>query len=164
MHSVDVRANGALLSDFSLGALDAIAGGQPGGLGLSDLDSGKLADLANSVGGGQIFHLETSKLEDMVNSLDANGFNQFDPTAVSGIFAGLNHDQIVGLDTDKLEAAIEAAGANFLGGIGAFDGIAGRGAAFDQLARFQDLDDVLEGFESAALAIFAGNLFAQHPG
>ena len=162
--NLDFRTNGALLGDFSFGALDAIAGGQTEGFGLSDLDSGKLADLANSVGGGRIFHLETGKLEDMVNSLDANGFNQFDPTAVSGIFAGLNHDQIVGFDTDKLEAAIEAAGANFLGGIGAFDGIAGRDAAFDQLARFQDLGNALEGFEGAALAIFAGNLFAENAG
>ena len=164
LDNLDFQANGALLGGFSFDALDAIAGGQVGGLDLLGFDSGKLAELANSVGGGQIFHLDAGKLEDFVNSVDANGFNQFDQSVVGGVFAGLDHDQIVGFDPDKIEAAIEAAGANFLGGIGGFGGIAGGDAAFDQLARFQDLDTVLEEFQGAALAIFAGNLFALNAG
>ena len=163
LDNLDFQANGALLGGFSFGALDAIFGDGEVTLGGPDAP-GKIADLANSVGGGQIFHLDSAKLEELIGSLDPAGFAGFDPNALSGVFAGLGHDQIVGFDIDKIEAAFEATGAGRLGGTGSFDGIAGGNTAFDQLARFQVLETALDGFEGAALDIFSGNLFAHDGG
>ena len=153
-----------LLGGFSFDALDAIAGGQAGGLGLSGFDPGTLAGLANSVGGGVIFNLASDKLADIVDNLDADGFANFDPAALSGMFAGLGHDQITGFDPAKMEAAIEAAEANFLGGFGGFEGIQGGDTDFGLLADLRDLGDVLGGFQGVALGIFSGDLFGQSPG
>ena len=163
LDNLDFQANGALLGGFSFGALDAIFGDGEVTLGGPDAP-GKIADLANSVGGGQIFHLDSAKLEEIVGSVDPGDFAGFNPNALSGMFAGLGHNQIVGFDSDRIAAAIEAVGADFLGGTGSFDGIAGGNTAFDQLARFQDLETALDGFEGAALDIFSGNLFAHDAG
>jgi hypothetical protein len=171
LDNLDFQANGALLGGFSFDVLDQIFG--DGEVTLRGLDaifgdgkatlggldtSGKLADLANSVGGGRIFRLDSGKLENLVNSVDPNGYANWDPNALSGAFAGLGHDQIVGFDKDKMEAAINAAGANFLGGT-SWEETTGGATGFGLLAQFQDLEVAHEGFQSAAIDFFAGNLF-----
>ena len=63
---------------------------------------------------------------------------QFDPSVVGGMFAGLDHDQIGGFDHETMEAALEAAGANLLGGLGDFGSISGANTAFSALAELAD--------------------------
>ncbi|MBC8279198.1 MAG: hypothetical protein H8E48_00285 [Chloroflexi bacterium] len=159
LESLDFQNNGALLGDFSFEALDglfATAGGGPfGGGDLRVPDH--LADLANSVGGGQIFHLHPDKLEGLLDEVDPTDFSNFDPAAFSGIFAGLDQDRIADFDPGRAQAAIDAAGANFLGGSGGFGGISGGDTAFDQIAGAQDSADDFLSVEWAA--IFGGNLF-----
>jgi len=156
LDNLDFQANGALLGDFSFNALDT-------GLG-NNFSFGverelRLVDLANSVGGGRIFEIDPESLADLVGDVDPETYASFDPRALTGMFAGLDHNQITGLDSARAEAAIEAAGANFFDGIGEFDGIAGGDTAFDLLASVQDLGAVLEGFQADAVDVFGGNLF-----
>ncbi len=79
---------------------------------------------------------------------------EFDPSVVGGMFAGLDHEQIGGYDHETMEAALEATGANLLGGLG----------AFDELAGLADLAAVLEHDGSSEIHdevfnFFGGNLF-----
>ena len=156
LDNLDFQTNGALLGDFSFNALDT-------GLG-NNFSFGverelRLVDLANSVGGGRIFEIDPENLADLVGDVDPDTYANFDPSALTGMFAGLGHDQITGLDTERVEAAIDAVGANFLDGLGGFDSISGGDTAFDLLASVQDLGSALEGFQAAAVDVFGGNLF-----
>ncbi|NQW22605.1 MAG: hypothetical protein HQ475_04075 [SAR202 cluster bacterium] len=158
LKNVDFKTNGAVLGEFSFDALDGLFGA--GLFGAGDLETPDvLADLANSVGGDQIFHLHPDKLQELVVNVNPNDFTKFSPTALSGMFAGMDQDQIAGFDFEKMRAVIEAAEANFLGGFGRFDGIAGGDTAFDLLANAQGFDNALEGFSGGAVDFFGRNLF-----
>ena len=83
---------------------------------------------------------------------------------VGGMFAGLDHEQIGGYHHETMEAALEATGANLLGGLGAFDSFTGANTAFDELAGLADLAAVLEHDGSSEIHdevfnFFGGNLF-----
>ena len=118
-----------------------------------------------ATGGDEIFGLGADQLETIVGNIQADFFAEFDPSVVGGIFAGLDHDQIGGFDHETLEAALKAAGADLLGGLGDFDAIAGVNTAFDELANFADLGEALEQdgsfvIQDEAFNFFGGNLFA----
>lgn len=167
LDNLDFKANKGILGGFSFDALDAIAGGQAGGLGRPGFDPGKLADLANSVGGGEIFRLDREKLAGIVDNLDTNGFSGFDPSVVGGLFAGLDQDQIGGFGHETMAAALKAAGADLLGGLGDFNAIAGAYTSFGELANFGGLEGALEQDGSSVIQegvfnFFGGNLFGSN--
>ena len=83
------------------------------------------------------------------------------------MFAGLDHDQIGGFDHETMEAALEAAGANLLGGLGDFSSISGASTAFNELAELADLGAALEqdgafALQAGVIDIFGGNLFGSN--
>ncbi len=108
--------------------------------------------------------LGAEQLETIVANIQADFFAEFDPSVVGGIFTGLDHDQIGGFDHETLEAVLEAAGANLLGGLGDFDAIAGAATAFDELANLANFGEALEQdgsfvIQDGAFNFFGGNLF-----
>ena len=83
------------------------------------------------------------------------------------MFAGLDNDQIGGFDHETMKAALEAAGADLLGGLGDFGSIAGASTAFDELANLADLGAALEQdgasvIQDGAFIFFGGNLFGSN--
>ena len=86
---------------------------------------------------------------------------------VGGMFAGLDQDQIGGFDHETLEAALEAAGANLLGGLGDFNAIADANTAFDELANLAGFGSALEQdgsfvIQDGVFDFFGGNLFGSN--
>jgi|GEM_PF-2074049 hypothetical protein len=156
---LDFQNNGELLQGFSFDTLGVLSPEEFESLGL-----GQLADLANTVGGDGLVGLNPDQVHTMVESIKADGFDDFDPSVVGGMFAGLDHEQIGDFDHDAMEAALEAAGADLLGGLGDFDGISGANTAFDELANLADFDAALgqDGdsvIQEGAVGIFGGDLF-----
>ena len=157
--SLDFQNNGEVLKDFSFDTLRVLSPED-----FQGLDVQQLVDLANTTGGDGIVGLDAGQLQTMVGNIQADFFAEFDPSVVGGIFAGLDHDQIGGFDHETLEAALEAAGANLLGGLGDFNAIAGVNTAFDELANLADFDEALEQdgsfvIQDGVFSFFSGNLF-----
>ena len=128
------------------------------------LGTQQLVDLTTTTGGDGIVGLDGGQLFSMIESIKADAFNQFDPSVVGGMFAGLDHDQIGRFDHEILSAALEAAGADLLGGLGDFDSIFGANTAFDELANLADLGAALEQdgnsiINDGVFDLFGGNLF-----
>lgn len=168
INNLDFGENSDLLAEFSLNALDTITGGDLPDLDLGDLDQIRLADLANSVGGGQIFTLAPEQLRKIVLTSDPIGIQLFDEDVVEGVFAGLNVEQITGFDQATLESALEAAHANFLGGVGDFASIAGGDTAYDLIAESSDIAQALieDGsftITNEAVDLFRSTLFGTEP-
>lgn len=83
------------------------------------------------------------------------------------MFAEMDPDQMGGFDFETMEAALEAAGANLLGGLGDFDGFNGADTAFEELAGLADFADALEHdgefvIEEGVVDFFGGNLFGSN--
>ena len=157
--ALDFQNNADILGEFSFGALSILDSEDLQGLGVQ-----YIIDLTNATGGDEIIGLGAEQLEIIVGNIQADFFAEFDPSVVGGIFAGLDHDQIGGFDFEILEAALEATGANLLGGLGDFDSIAGVNTAFDELANLAGFGEGLEQdgsfvIEDEALNFFSGNLF-----
>ena len=153
--NLDFQGNGEVLQDFSFGTLGVLSPAE-----FEALGGQQLADLANTTGGEGIVGLETDQILNIVGNVQAGAFGDFDPSVVGGLFAGLDHDQIGGFDDETMGAALEAAGANLLGGLGDFDSIASAGTAFDHLA---ELSEVLDApTQPDAFNIFSGNLFGSN--
>ena len=105
--------------------------------------------------------------QNIVGSIQADRFEEFDPSVVGGMFAGLDQDQIGGFDHETLEAALEAAGANLLGGLGDFNAIADANTAFDELANLAGFGSALEQdgsfvIQDGVFDFFGGNLFGSN--
>ena len=103
----------------------------------------------------------------MVENIKADVFGEFDPSVVGGMFAGLDHDQIGGFDHETMEAALEAAAANLLEGLGDFSALSGANTAFNELAALADLGAALEhdgasAIQAGVINIFGGNLFGSN--
>ncbi len=127
----------------------------------------QLADLANTTGGDGLVGLDARQLHTMVESIRFDHFDDFDPSVVGGMFAGLDHDQIGGFDHEAMEAALEAAGANLLGGLGDFNAISGANTAFDELANISGIETALEqdgaaAIQNGAFGFFGGDLFSSN--
>ncbi len=157
--SLDFQNNGEVLRDFSFDTLSVL-----GPEDFQGLDVQQLVDLANTTGGDGILGLDSEQLQAIVENIRADSFQEFDPSVVGGMFAGLDYDQISGFDHEAMEAALEAVGANLLGGLGDFDGIAGTATAFDELANFADLGEALEldgsfAIQDGVFNFFGANLF-----
>jgi len=98
----------------------------------------------------------------MVTNLEAGDFGALDPGAVSGMVAGLDGDQLGTLDDGHQEAALDALGADLLGGGAAnFDDITGGATSFDLLADVAGpaAGDGGTALQGDALDIFGGALF-----
>ena len=126
-----------------------------------------LANLANTTGGYGLLGLGGGQLFTMVDNIDVGAFGEFDPSVVGGIFAGLDQEQIAGIDYDAMDAAQEAAGAAFLGSQGDFAGIDGASTAFGELAGLTDLGAALEQdgagvIHDGAFDLFGGDLFGSN--
>ena len=157
--SLDFHNNGDVLRDFSFDTLGILSPED-----FQGLDVQQLVDLANTTGGDGIVGLDPQQIQNIVESIRAEFFEEFDPSVVGGMFAGLDHDQIAGFDHETLEAALEAVGANLLGGLGDFDAIAGANTAFDELANLVGFAEALEldgsfVIQDGAFVFFGGNLF-----
>ena len=156
---LDFQNNGEVLKDFSFGTLGVLTPEEFEGLGIQ-----QLAGLANSTGGDGIVGLDPDQINTILGHVQGDAFGQFDPSVIGGMFAGLDHDQIGGFDHETMAAALEAAGANLLGGLGDFNAIRGGDTAFNQLAELagfagalkQDGDFVIQ---DGAVRIFGGDLF-----
>lgn len=155
---LDFQNNGEFLQGFSFDTL--------GILSLEEFESqglGQLADLANTAGCDGLVVLEQDQLHTMVESIKADGFDDFDPTVVSGMFAGLDHEQIGEFDYDTTEAALEAVGADLLAGLGDFDAFFGANTAFEEWANLADFDAALgqdgdSAIRGGAAGLFGGDL------
>ena len=159
---LDFQNNGEVLQGFSFDTLAVLSPEDFRGLGVQ-----QLVDLANTTGGDGIVGLDAGQLLNMVENIRADVFGQFDPSVVGGMFAGLDHDQIGGFDHETMEAALEAAGANLLGGLGDFSSISGASTAFNELAELADLGAALEqdgafALQAGVIDIFGGNLFGSN--
>ena len=157
--SLDFYNNGDVLQDFSFDTLGILSPED-----LQGLDVQQLVDLANTTGGDGIVGLDPNQIQNIVESIQADFFEEFDPSVVGGMFAGLDHNQIGGFDHETLEAVLEAAGADLLGGLGDFDAIAGANTAFDELANLAGFAEALEldgsfVIQDGAFGFFGGNLF-----
>jgi len=109
--------------------------------------------------------LDDGQLHTMVENIKADVFGESDPSVVGGMFAGLDHDQIGGFDHETMEASLEAAAANLLGGLGG--AISGANTAFNELAALADLGVALEqdgasAIQAGVINIFGGNLFGSN--
>ncbi len=160
--ALDFQNHADVLGEFSFGALSVLDPED-----LRALAFQQLVDLTNTTGGDEIIGLGAEQLETIVGNIQADFFKEFDPSVVGGMFAGLNHDQIGGFDHETLEAALEAVGANLLGGLGDFDGIAGTNSAFDELANLAGIAEALEHdgsfvIHDGAFGFFGGNLFGSN--
>jgi hypothetical protein len=156
---LDFQNNGEVLQGFSFDTLGVLSPDEFEALGL-----GQLADLANTAGGDGIVGLDPAQLHTMIESIKAEAFGDFDPSVVGGMFAGLDHEQIGDFDHDAMEAALEAAGADLLGGLGDFNAISGANTAFNELANLADFDAALgqDGdsvIQGGAASFFGGDLF-----
>ena len=162
LDNLDFAANGEILDGFSFDALNVITSGGLEGTSLGNLDLSELGELASSAA-GQIFNLDSGQLQDIVASAQANGYTNWDPNAVSGVFAGLNADEINGLSPQSLERALLAIGADF--GLGDFaSAISGGDTAFDLLAEAVDQGNALgqdgsQARQQGAASFFQQNLF-----
>ena len=159
---LDFQNNGEILQGFSFGTLGVLSLEDFQGLGAQ-----QLVDLANTTGGDGIVVLDTGQIQNLIGNIQTDSFGDFDPSVVGGLFAGLDSDQIGGFDHETLEAALEAVGANLLGGLGDFDGIAGASTAFDELANLAGFAEGLEQdgssvIQDGAFDIFSGNLFGSN--
>ena len=160
--SLDFQNNVEVLQGFSFDTLGVLSPEDFEGLGVQ-----QLIDLANTTGGDGIVGLDAGQIQIMVGHIQADSFGDFDSSVVGGMFAGLDQDQIGGFDFETMEAALEAAGADLLGGLGDFDGIAGANAAFDELANLAGFEAALEQdgsfvIEDGAFDFFSGNLFGSN--
>ena len=115
--TLDFGENSDLLAEFSLNAMDTITGGDLPDIDLSEFDPTKVADLVNSIGGGEIFTLAPKQLEEIVLTSDPIGIKLYDSDVVGGIFAGLDDARITGFDSEILQSALETAKADRLGGL-----------------------------------------------
>jgi len=159
---LDFQGNGEVLQDFSFDTLGVLSPEE-----FKALGGEHLANLANTTGGDELLGLGAEQLYTMVDNIDVGAFGEFDPSVVGGMFAGLDHEQIAGIDYDAMDAALEAAGAAFLGGLGDFDAISGASTAFDELAGLADLGAALEQdgagvIHDGAFNIFGGDLFGSN--
>jgi hypothetical protein len=159
---LDFQNNGEVLQGFSFDTLGVLAPEEFEALGL-----GQLADLANTVGGDGLVSLDQDQLHTMLENIKADGFDDFDPSVVGGMFAGLDHEQIGEFDDDAMEAALEAAGADLLGGLGDFDALSGANTAFDELVNLADFAEALgqdgdSAIQDGAASFFGGNLFSSN--
>ena len=159
---LDFQNNGEILQGFSFGTLGVLSLEDFQGLGAQ-----QLVDLANTTGGDGIVGLDPGQIQNLIGNIQTDSFGDFDPSVVGGLFAGLDSDQIGGFDHETLEAALEAVGANLLGGLGDFDGIAGASTAFDELANLAGFAEGLEQdgssvIQDGAFDIFSGNLFGSN--
>ena len=157
--SLDFQNNGEVLKDFSFDTLGILSPEDFRSLGVQHL-----VDLTNTTGGDGIAGLGADQLHIMLESIKAGQFGNFDPSVVGGMFAGLDHDQIGGFDRETMEAALAAAGADLLGGLGDFNAISGANTAFNELANLADLGAALEqdgstAIHDGAFNLFGGNLF-----
>lgn len=157
--SLDFQNNGEVLQDFSFDTLGILTPED-----FKDLDPQQLANLANTTGGDGIIGLDADQISTIVGNIQDEFFGDFDPSVVGGMFAGLDHDQIVGFDHETMEAALEAAGANLLGGLGDFNAIAGANTTFNELAELAGFAEALEHdgnfvIFDGAVEFFGGNLF-----
>ena len=157
--ALDFEAGAGVLGDFSFEALSSLSGDQVGAL-----DPLHLIGLTNTTGGDNIIGLGAEQIETIVGNLEAGAFADFDPTVVGGMFAGMDGDQIGNFELETLGAALEAAGANLLGGLGDFNAISGGATSFDLLADATDLTDALaqDGsgqLQEGAVNFFSGSLF-----
>ncbi|MEE8465826.1 MAG: hypothetical protein V3S68_05060, partial [Dehalococcoidia bacterium] len=160
--SLDFQNNGEVLRDFSFGALGVLTPED-----FEGLDIQQLVDLANTTGGDVIAGLDAGQIQIIVGNIQGDSFGDFDPSVVGGMFAGLDHDQIAGFDYETMEAVLEAAGANLLGGLGDFDAFAGADTAFDELANLAGFEAALDQdgsfvIEDGAFDFFSGNLFGSN--
>ncbi len=160
--SLDFQNNGEVLRDFSFDTLVILTPED-----FQGLDVQQLVDLANTTGGDGIVGLDADQILSIVGSIQADFFGEFDPSVVGGLFAGLDYDQIGEFDAGILEAALEAAGANLLGGLGDFDAIASANTAFDELANLAGFGAALEQdgsfvIQDGAFDFFGGNLFGSN--
>ena len=160
--SLDFQNNGDILRDFSFDTLGVLSPED-----FQALGNQQLADLANNIGGEGITGLDAGQLYAFVENIKSDFFGDFDPSVVGGMFAGLDNDQIGGFDHETMKAALEAAGADLLGGLGDFGSIAGASTAFDELANLADLGAALEQdgasvIQDGAFIFFGGNLFGSN--
>lgn len=116
LENLDFQNNGEVLQDFSLGTLGVLNSDDFPGLGVQ-----QLLDLANTTDGDEIVGLDADPLQSIIGNVQGDSFNEFDSSVVGGIFAGPDYDQIGEFDHETMEAALEAAGANLLGGLGDFN-------------------------------------------
>ncbi|MDA0263335.1 MAG: hypothetical protein O3A93_14395 [Chloroflexi bacterium] len=159
---LDFQNNGDVLRDFSFDTLSVLSPED-----FQGLDVRQLVDLTGTTGGDGIIGLGAGQLQNIVGSIDRDAFRDFDPSVVGGMFAGMDNDQIGGFDRDTMEAALEAAGANLLGGLGDFNAITGGSTSFDELAELagdvdalaQDGDSVIQ---EGVANFFGGNLFGSN--
>jgi hypothetical protein len=160
LDNLDFAANGGILDGFSFDALNVITSGGLAGTNLANLGLNELGDLASSAA-GRIFNLDSSQLQDIVASAQVNGYANWDPNAVSGVFAGLNADEINDLSLQSLQSALLATGADF--GLGDFaSAIAGGNTAFDLLADAINQGNALGQDGSQALQQGAASFFQQN--
>lgn len=168
LDNLDFGENSDLLAEFSLNAMDTITGSDLPDIDLSDLDPARLAHLANSVGGDEIFTLAPEQLREIVLTSDPFGIQLLDEDVVGGIFAGLDVEQITGFDQGILESALDAARANLLGGLGDFASIAVGDTAYDLIAEASDIAQALieDGsftIRDEAVDLFRSRLFGTEP-
>lgn len=159
---LDFQNNGAVLQGFSFDTLGVLTPEDFQGLGVQ-----QLADLANTTGGDGIVGLDAGQIGAILGNIELDSFGEFDPSVVGGMFAGLDQDQIGEFNHEMLEAALEAAGANLLGGLGDFDGIAGTATDFDELANLAGFGTALEQdgsfvIQDGVFDFFSGNLFGSN--
>lgn len=160
--SLDFHNSGEVLQGFSFETLGVLSPEEFQGLGVQ-----QLVDLANTTGGDGIVGLDAGQIQNIVGNIQSDSFGDFDPSVVGGMFAGLDNDQIGDFDHETLEAALEAAGANLLGGLGDFNAIAGANTDFDELANLAGFTEALEQDGSSVIQdgvfdIFGGNLFGSN--
>ena len=161
--SLDFQNNGAVLKDFSFDTLTVLTPAEFESLGLE-----QLVNLTGTTGSDGIVGLDPGQIQTMVGHIGAGSFREFDPSVVGGMFAGLDFEQIGGFDHETMKAALEAAGADLLGGMGDFNAIAGANTAFDELANLADIGAALEQdgasvIQDGAFSFFGGNLFGSSP-
>ena len=159
---LDFQNNGELLQDFSFDTLGVLSPEDFQGLGPQ-----QLVDLANTTGGDGIVGLDAGQIQNILGNTQVDFFQEFDPSVLGGMFAGLDDEQIGGFDHETMGAALEAAGANLLGGLGDFDAIAGGDTAFDFLANLTDVGEALDQdgsfvIQDGVFDFFSGNLFGSN--
>ena len=159
LDALDFEGDSGNLEDFSLSTLNTLDDTE-----VRNLDPEHLVDLANTVGGNNIIDLDAEQIEIIVDNLEADTLTEFDPTVVGGMFAGLVDEQIVALEEETIAVALEAAGADLLGGLGDFNDIPGGATSFDLKADAADLAVALEQdgsgeLQEEAVNFFSGSLF-----
>ena len=159
LSGLDFQNNGEILKDFSFDTLGVLSPED-----FRDLGVQQLVNLANTTGGDGIVGLEAEQLRTMIENINSDQFGDFDPSVVGGMFAGLDNDQIGGFSREAMEAALEAVGANLLGGLGDFNAISGASTAFDELANIASIETALEHdgaaiIQNGAFGFFGGDLF-----